>query len=137
MESLSYRVLAFIVMMAFDVRVGPYRKASRPDRIVPIAERFGMDAGAVLDNVKPNLSIFFNLIVFFWPTDDDSFLSCIFLLRVDHIRACLHIRASVQLVAGPGCQNVRRALPPPGLFSSFSMRVWCRVGTSLCSYWCS
>lgn len=28
---------------------------SRPDRIVPIAERFGMDPGAVLDNV----SIFF------------------------------------------------------------------------------
>lgn len=25
---------------------------SRPDRIVPIAERFGMDAGAVLDNVS-------------------------------------------------------------------------------------
>jgi hypothetical protein len=25
---------------------------SRPDRIVPIAERFGMDPGAVLDNVS-------------------------------------------------------------------------------------
>ena len=25
---------------------------SRPDRIVPIAERFGMDPAAVLDNVK-------------------------------------------------------------------------------------
>lgn len=25
---------------------------SRPDRIIPIAERFGMDPGAVLDNVR-------------------------------------------------------------------------------------
>jgi len=25
---------------------------SRPDRIVPIAERFGMDPGSVLDNVS-------------------------------------------------------------------------------------
>lgn len=32
---------------------------SRPDRIVPIAERFGMDAGAVLDNVN----IFLNPLV--------------------------------------------------------------------------
>ncbi|CAI0559372.1 unnamed protein product [Linum tenue] len=29
----------------------------RPDRIVPIAERFGMDPGAVLDNVKENCVI--------------------------------------------------------------------------------
>lgn len=26
--------------------------SSRPDRIIPIAERFGMDPGAVLDNVS-------------------------------------------------------------------------------------
>lgn len=38
---------------------------SRPDRVVPIAERFGMDAGAVLDNVKyllhPHLIIYCSL----------------------------------------------------------------------------
>jgi meiotic recombination protein DMC1 len=34
---------------------------SRPERIVPIAERFGMDANAVLDNVWLVLSLLIHL----------------------------------------------------------------------------
>lgn len=33
---------------------------SRPDRIIPIAERFGMDPGAVLDNVSISFLFQFN-----------------------------------------------------------------------------
>jgi len=46
-----WRILTIWCLVSFSVSL-TLCSYSRPDRIVPIAERFGMDPGAVLDNVS-------------------------------------------------------------------------------------
>lgn len=47
MKLSSLEMLPFLYVLSLTIYT-----CSRPDRIVPIAERFGMDPGAVLDNVS-------------------------------------------------------------------------------------
>ncbi|KAM0003887.1 putative ATP diphosphatase [Helianthus debilis subsp. tardiflorus] len=51
-EGTLYPLVLFFTSVTFFASFSLIKCAcSRPDRIVPIAERFGMDAGAVLDNI--------------------------------------------------------------------------------------
>lgn len=83
---------------------------SRPDRIIPIAERFGMDPGAVLDNVKLISSLFTN-------TQSATLLNLIIILIEivkDHICSCLHIWASIQPASWSSSKNGWRAFQAVG-----------------------
>lgn len=83
---------------------------SRPDRIIPIAERFGMDAGAVLDNVKPFSSLIHQYLIICFQDSDYILIGIV----KDHIRSCLYIWASIQPASRSSSKNGWRAFQAVG-----------------------
>lgn len=77
---------------------------------MPIAERFGMDPGAVLDNVSifPQVSLVLDLLFTIDWTSLGIGRTNIFYSTIlkDHLCACVHIRASVQPAPGSSSQDV-------------------------------
>lgn len=110
--SFFYEV-CLIILGAEIYEYVPSQNLSRPDRIVPIAERFGMDAGAVLDNVRLSYSIVcLGICLNVFMNYYDYYLICEKI--IDYIREGLHVRAPIQPAAWPCCQDVRRALQALG-----------------------
>ncbi|KAI3786868.1 hypothetical protein L1987_40904 [Smallanthus sonchifolius] len=76
----------------------------RPDRIVPIAERFGMDAGAVLDNVTAKNNSFLNYIALLYELADRQQKLAQMLSRLTKIAEEFNVAVYMtnQVIADPG-----------------------------------